>query len=59
MAEVEQHLVPEAGVQQVQHGVLDAADVQVDAAGIAGPLRSHPVALDVGSTNSFSLVGSR
>ncbi len=32
VAEVEQHLVPEARVQQVQHGVLHAADVQVDAA---------------------------
>ena len=49
VAEVEQHLVPEAGVQQVQHGVLDAADVQVDAARVVGPdvgLRAHPVALD-------------
>ena len=49
VAEVVQHLVPEAGVQQVQHGVLDAADVQVDAAGVVGPhvgLRAHPVPLD-------------
>src|SRR5215212_5074171 len=29
MAQVEQDLVPEAGVEQVQHGVLDPADVQV------------------------------
>ena len=46
VAEVEQHLVPEAGVQQVQHGVFDAADVQVHAAGLAGGLvvvRTHPV----------------
>ena len=52
VAEVEQHLVPEAGVQQVQHRVLDAADVQVDAARIGRPsdrrLRAHPVALDLG-----------
>ena len=49
VAEVEQHLVPEAGVQQVQHGVLDAADVEVDAAGMVGAhvgARAHPVALD-------------
>ena len=31
VAEVEQHLVPEAGVEQVQHGVLGAADVQIHA----------------------------
>ena len=36
MAQVEQHLVPEPRVQQVQHRVLDAADVQVDAAGVVG-----------------------
>ena len=40
VAEVEQHLVPEAGVQQVQHGVLDAADVEVDAARV---VRAHVV----------------
>ncbi len=48
MAEVEQDLVPEAGVQQVQDGVLDAADVQVDATGVVGPhigARAHPVLL--------------
>jgi hypothetical protein len=28
-AEVEKDLVPEAGVQQVEHGVLGAADVEV------------------------------
>ena len=47
--EVVQHLVPEAGIQQVQHGVLDAADVEVDAAGVIGPnvgARAHPVRLD-------------
>ena len=48
VAEVVQHLVPEAGVEQVQHGVLDAADVEVDAAGVARRLRAHPVALDLG-----------
>ena len=47
-AQVEQHLVPEPGVQQVQHGVLDAADVQVDAARVLGALRPHPVLLDRG-----------
>lgn len=34
MAQVIEHLVPETGVQQVQHGVLHTADVQVNAAWI-------------------------
>ena len=33
VAEIEEHLVPEAGVEQVKHGVLGAADVEVDHAG--------------------------
>ena len=33
MAEVEQHLVPEACVKQVQYRVLGAADIEVDHAG--------------------------
>ena len=37
--QVVEDLVPEARVEQVENGVLDAADVQVDAAG------AHPVAL--------------
>ena len=49
VAEVVEHLVPEPRVQQVQHRVLDTADVQVDAAGIAGAVlgraRPHPVRL--------------
>ena len=50
LAQVEQHLLPHPRVQQVQHRVLDAADVQVDAAGVAGPGRvgTHPVLLDLG-----------
>jgi hypothetical protein len=38
VAQVVQDLVPEAGVQQVQDGVLDAADVQVDAARVGDRL---------------------
>ena len=52
MAEVEQDLVPEAAVQEVQHGVLDTADVQVDAAcaldrlrRTIGGRRTHPIPL--------------
>jgi hypothetical protein len=42
--------MPEPGVQQVQHGVLDTADVQVNAAIalLRGVRRDHPVSLDFG-----------
>ena len=43
--------MPETGVQQVQHGVLDTADVQVDTAGMVRThigARPHPVALHLG-----------
>ena len=59
VAEVEEHLVPEAGVQQVQHGVLDAADVEVDAAGMVGRLSVRgPIQYSstAGSMNTCSLV---
>ncbi len=47
VAQVVQHLVPETGVEQVQHGVLDAADVEVHAAVAGrGAGRHHPVPLD-------------
>lgn len=38
MSQVEQHLVPEARIQQVQHGVLRAADVEVDPTGMGSQL---------------------
>ena len=60
MAEIEEHLVPEARVEQVQHGVLGAADVEIDAAGglpigdcrlpIGFERSRHPVALGVRPT---------
>ena len=34
-----QHLVPEAGIEQVQHRVLHSTDVEVDATGVNGALR--------------------
>ena len=43
--QVEQHLVPEPGVQQMQHGVFDAADVQIDTADVALAPWAHPVTL--------------
>ena len=30
VAEVEEHLVPKAGVEQMQHGMFDAADIEID-----------------------------
>ena len=59
VAEVEQHLVPEARVQQVQHRVLDAADVEVDAARRAVAACPSSTRSTSGSTNASSLVGSR
>ena len=39
VAEVEEHLVPEAGVEQVKYGVLRTTDVEVDHAGfVVGPI---------------------
>ena len=63
--EVEQRLMPEPRVEQVQHGVLDAADVEVDPAGVRDPLGGardrrpllgHPVGL-VGRVDEDVVVG--
>ena len=43
MAQVEENLLPEAGVEQVQDRVLDAADVHVGAAADLALSRAHPV----------------
>ncbi len=65
VAQVVQHLVPEPRIQQVQHRVLDATNIEVDSARISGPLpgpgdglraRTHPVALDLG-VNRQVLIG--
>ena len=45
--EVKQYLVPEPGVEQVQHRVLDAADVEVHAARVILAARARPVTLVV------------
>ena len=48
-AQVKEHLVPEAGVEQMQHRVLDAANVEVHAARVLRAMllrtRAGPVAL--------------
>ena len=49
-AEVEEHLVPEARVEQVQHRVLGAADVEVD---------RHPRVVRLLAQGSSSFFGSR
>ena len=58
LAQVVEHLVPEPGVQQVQDGVLDPADVQVDTAGVARPrgVPRHPVLLDLGRAEVLVVV---
>ena len=60
MAEVVEHLVPEPRVQQVQHRMLDAADVQVDAArvvrAVLGRPRAHPVRLVLLGAQRFRVV---
>ena len=42
MPQVVQDLVPEPGIEQVQDRVLDAADIEVDATGVAGAIRAVP-----------------
>ena len=55
MAKIEQHLVPKAAVQQVQHCVLDTADVEIDTAHITGLAGPHPVSL-VGRINESRVI---
>ena len=43
VAQVEENLLPEAGVEQVQDRVLDAADIHVGAAANLALARAHPV----------------
>ncbi len=56
VSEVVEDLVPEACVEEVQNGVFDTADIEVDATGVTGSARAHPVALDVG-IDECSIVG--
>src|SRR6476646_11241307 len=44
MPEIEEHLVPETSVEEMQHRVLDAPDVKIDAARLRA---AHPKALGV------------
>ena len=59
-AQIVQDLVPEARIQQVQHRVLHAADVQVDAAGFTRGLvvvRAHPIVELVGLHHVLGVFG--
>jgi hypothetical protein len=47
VTQIEQHLVPEARVQQVQHRVLDAADVEID---------RHPISLLAGIDEAMRIL---
>ena len=47
MAEIEHHFVPEAAVQQMQHGMFHAAHIQINAASVPWVLRAHPIVLNV------------
>src|SRR5699024_706705 len=59
VAEVVEHFVPEAGVEQVQYGVFDTADVEVDAARVARVVvaLAHPVFFDVGVDDTVCVGG--
>ena len=46
MPEVEHHFVPKARIQQVQHCVLDPADVEVNAASVSVGRWAHPIPLN-------------
>ena len=60
-AQVKEHLVPEAGVEQVQHGVLDAADVQIHTTRIVFTVlvwaRAGPVALVFDIAEGLAIAG--
>ena len=45
MPKVVENFVPEACVQQVQHGMLNATYIEINTTGVAFMLWSHPVAL--------------
>ncbi len=47
MTKIKQHFVPEAAVEQVQYCVLDATDIEVDAAGVTVMFWPHPIFFDV------------
>ena len=42
ITKIEEHLVPEAGVKQMQNGVLRSANIKIDAAGLRS---AHPITL--------------
>ena len=54
LSQVEQHLVPETGVQQMQHGVLGTAHVEVYSGRLAAGF--HPVVLNLATHEALSIL---
>ena len=55
MAEVVEDLVPEPGVEEMQYGVLGAADIQVDAAWLG--IARHPVFVGLFADKALGICG--
>ena len=47
--------MPKARVKQVQHRVLDAANIKVNSAGVASRLWTHPIFLDLGVNEPLAI----
>ena len=57
MSQIEQHLVPEACIQKMQHRMLHTTDIQVNTAGVSVALWPHPVLLNFRINECFSVGG--
>ena len=55
MAEVMENLVPEAGVEEMEHGVLGAADIEVHAAGFR--TTRHPILISLLADEALGICG--
>ncbi|SKU07448.1 Uncharacterised protein [Mycobacteroides abscessus subsp. abscessus] len=61
VSQVVEHLVPEPRIQQVQHGMFHAADIQIDTARVIRAMfcraRAQPVCLVLLVAEGFCVVG--
>ena len=55
MTKIKQHFVPEAAVEQVQHCVLDATYIEVNATSVAVMFWSHPVFFNIFVNKCFGV----
>ena len=55
MAEIKKHLMPEAGIQKMEHGVFGSPDIQINTSG--SPLTSHPILLGLGADEAILVLG--